>query len=95
MMQSYYTYEMEYVREYLFHCIKSDFIYQFVESLKMAECGKCFLPCSDTDEILDALPKQLRVQNDVKVLSPIPHYAKVLSILANNTIHVVGMVTDM
>ena len=61
----------------------------------MAECGKYCLPCSDTNEIPDPIPKQLRVHNDVKVMSPIPHYAKVLSILANDTIHVVGMVTDL
>ena len=45
---------------------------------KLAEHGIHYLPCSDTTDVIDLLPKQLKVHMDGQVTSSRHHSAKVL-----------------
>ena len=54
---------------------------------KLAEHGIHYLPCSDTTDVIDLLPKQLfKVHMDGQVTSSRHHSAKVLCATVGNTI---------
>ena len=60
---------------------------------KMAKHVMHYLPCSDTDDVINLLPKQLRVHTDVKLTSLRRQSANVLITIAGNSIY--AMVTDL
>ena len=51
------------------------------------------MPCSDTNNVIDLLPKQLRVYIDITVTSSRRHYAKLLSTTVGGS--VVAFVIDL